>query len=300
MATPTKLEIVEKARELFLKDSMLHGCGQAITPEIEELREDGYLATARQILMCANPHVIEVEKKAKSQVEDLTENEDLENFPIELILKEGAFVVGSRGCGKTNLLKLLVSESLKHKVQVKVFDPSLAWKGFPLPQIRDGYSRWNCVYDLSRLSVLEARKFTAKMLANDLEEAIALTDVGKTPKCLVVIEEAQNVLPSNTLRLLKFQDVSRFVSQGRNFGLSYVATTQRLARVDIDLVEISGVKYWFKLEGHRNATKARWWLGKYHTWNLRNLEVGECYLQIGDNVKLLKLPLFEAVKVACQ
>jgi hypothetical protein len=224
---------------------------------------------------------------------------DAESFPIETIMREGAFVVGSRGCGKSNALKLLVARALSEKIQVKVFDPSLTWKEFPLPSVKAKdvvSSEWNRVYDLSRLSVLEARNFVSKMIARDLQEAILLTDLGKKPRCLIVLEECQNVIPSNSLRAMKFQDVSRFVTQGRNFGLSYIASTQRLARVDIDLVEISGVKYWFKLEGHRNLSKARYWLDKFCVWNLRNLQVGNCYVQDGSNVELLALPLFESTK----
>jgi hypothetical protein len=218
-------------------------------------------------------------------------------FPIDVALREGCFLAGSRGSGKTNGAKLLAAEALSEGIEVKVIDATLQWKTFPLPSIRVRRgqaveSRFNAVYDVARLGVLETRRFVSTMLAQDLEEAIHLTDMGKKPRCLVVLEECQNVLPSNTLRTLKFQDVSRFVTQGRNFGLSFVATTQRLASVDINLVELAGLRLWFKLEGHRNLSKARWWLSKYQTWNLRNLQVGQCYMQVGSNVKLLKLPLF--------
>lgn len=75
--------------------------------------------------------------------------------------------------------------------------------------------------------------------------------------------------------------------------MSYIGITQRLSSVDINLVEISGVKFWFKLEGENNLRKARAWLEKYHVWRLRELEVGHCYQQIGSDIEFLKIPLFE-------
>jgi len=167
-------------------------------------------------------------------------------------------------------------------------------------QVREDFSvnsKWNWVFDISRLSVLEARDFVSETLKEDLEEAIILTDSGIKHSALVVIEEARNIIPSHSLRTKKFVDISRFVTQGRNFGLSFIASTQRLASVDINLVEISGVRYFFRLSGQRNLTKARLWLDKYTTWKLRGLEVGTCYLQMRDKVKLLRLPLFEAQRV---
>lgn len=305
MTTPNREQIYSKAKQLYVQSCYRSGSQSLgdVNPTYEELAESGFVVAAQSELMCsdsASVYGVVEPKTCKSEIE---EDNDLDSFPIDLIMKEGCVVVGGRGCGKTNLLKLLVSEALRRKVDAKLFDPSLAWKGFPLPtiKVKDGKhpveSRYNTIYDVSRLSVLEVRKFVSETMSRDLTESIYLTDLGKKPTCVFFIEEAQNIIPSNTLRLLRFQDVSRFVSQGRNFGLTYVASTQRLARVDVDLVEISGVKYWFKLEGERNLTKARWWLSKYRTWSLRELEVGQCYLQIGNRVKLLRLPLFETEKV---
>lgn len=135
------------------------------------------------------------------------------------------------------------------------------------------------------------------MLTKDLTEAVALTDAAVKPSCLLVLEEAQNLIPTHSLRSKKFLEISRFITQGRNFGLSFIASTQRLSSVDINLIEISGVRYWFKLEGHRNISKARWWLNKYKAWRLRELELGQCYVQVGSRIRLLRLPLFKVEKV---
>jgi len=292
MTTPNRREIIERARELWHSNRARRGDPSFdVTPELAELREEGFLSVAQSELMRNEARAIEEEWRGYNELEDL------DAFPIEGILREGAFCVGSRGCGKTNLLKLLVVEALKRKIRVKVFDPSLAWKSFFLEKIRvkrKSYTPnlWNRIYDTSRLSVLEAREFVSEMLAKDVEEAIVSTDMGYKPKVLVVIEEAQNVVPSHSLRTKRFLEISRFVTQSRNFGMSYIASTQRLASVDVNLVEISGVKYFFKLEGHRNLTKVRYWLSKFDVWRLRDLSVGECILQVGSKTRLLRLPKF--------
>ena len=289
--TPTKDQIIERAMELYHEDNWQIS---DINPTEDELKESGYVSQAMTELMRVNPYVVQIRKgKETERMASL----DSETFPMDAILREACFVTGGRGSGKSNLLKLLVSEALAQKVQVKVIDSTLIWKGFPLDTIRvrkpKVLSKWNAIYDTSRLSVLEMRDFAQRMMTLDLEEAIRLTDIGYKPRCLYVIEEVQNVIMPNSLRMLKFQEISRFCTQGRNFGLSYVCSTQRLSSTDTSLVEISGVKYWMKLEGDNNFKKARAWLDKYEAWNLRNLEVGSCYLQLGSKAKFLKLPEFQ-------
>ena len=311
MVTPTREQIRELAQQ---KEREENGSLPSITCTDSELKENGSWFESRDQLMsdqATQATLAYLEQQAYDLGFELVKRkidyaEDLEDFPLEDILKYACFVAGGRGSGKTNLLKLLVMEALKRKIELKVFDPSLAWKRFPLPKIivtkenLEVASQWNTIYDISRLGVLEARNFVMHMLSEDLTEAIAATDIGMKPKCLVVIEEAQNIIPSHSLRSMKFLEISRFITQSRNFGLSFIASTQRLASVDINLIEISGVRYWFKLEGHRNLVKARYWLDKFTTWRLRDLEVGTCYIQQGSRIKLLRLPLFTIEKVVAR
>lgn len=308
MTTPTQEKIIDEA---FKIEHERNGDISTINPTISELKESGVYAEAQISLMQdRETHQIlsYLEKMASEHGFELVKtkavySEDLEDYPLNDIMKYCCFVTGGRGCGKSNLIKLLVMEAIRAKVEVKVFDPSLAWKHFPLKHVKVRHKRlsencsWNTIYDISRLSVLHARDYVSAMLQNDLTEAIHLTDISTKPKCLVVIEEAQNIIPSHSLRSNKYLEISRFITQGRNFGLSFIASTQRLASVDINLIEISGVRYWMKLEGARNLSKARFWLDKFTTWRLRDLERGTCYLQFGSNIKLLRLPLFNVPKV---
>ena len=302
LTTATKEQILERARELWFEDRLRREGSEAleINPEVEELREEGFLLVAQQELMRNTDQYKEhLAKELGKNVEDVREKpKDVLNFPIETIMKEGSIIVGGRGCGKSNLAKLIVQQALTSKIGVKVIDSSLAWKNYPLPKIkvRKGkvLCKTNAIYDLSRLSVVEMREFVTAMITEDTMRAIDLTDLGVSVPLLYVLEEVQNLVFPNTLRMLKYQELSRFCTQGRNFNLSYIGITQRLSSVDVNLVEISGCKFWFKLEGENNLRKARAWLPKYNVWRLRELEVGHCYQQIGSDIELLKIPLFEA------
>lgn len=76
--------------------------------------------------------------------------------------------------------------------------------------------------------------------------------------------------------------------------MSYIALTQRLASVDSNLVEISGLKYIGKTEGDNNLRKLKAWLPKAYLQQARDLTVGEFFQQYGSKITLQKVPLFQS------
>lgn len=232
------------------------------------------------------------------------------NF-VETILDECCFISGGRKSGKTNLGILLVDQLLRNDVQLKVIDSSRQWlKRSSLPYyvkvpmgktsrygsftIWELPNVWNCIYDCSRLSTVQMREFVSGMMQNDFQEAVVLDEQGVKVKACYVLEECQNLIPNSALRSYSFQEISRFVTQGRNFGLSYIALTQRLASVDSNLVEISGLKYFGKTEGDNNRRKAKAWLPREYLNKARDLTTGEFLHQYGSKITLEKVPLFQS------
>jgi len=228
---------------------------------------------------------------------------------VETILNECCFISGGRRSGKTNLGILLVDQLLKNDVQVKVVDSSRQWlkrssvpyyvkvasprvSSYGLFAIWNLPNVWNAVYDCSRLTTPELREFVQGMMQNDFQEAVFLDEQGVQVKVCYILEECQNLIPNSALRSYSFQEISRFVTQGRNFGLSYIALTQRLASVDSNLVEISGLKYFGKTEGDNNRRKAKAWLSKEHLEKAKDLRTGEFIFQYGSKITLEKVPLF--------
>jgi len=230
---------------------------------------------------------------------------------IEKILDECCFIAGGRKSGKTNLGILLVDQLLKNDVQIKVIDSSRQWiKRSSVPcyvkvpmarlsryssfAIWDLPNVWDCIYDCSRLTTAQMREFVSGMMQIDFQEAVILDEQGVEVKACYVLEEYQNLIPNSALRSYSFQEISRFVTQGRNFGLSYIALTQRLASVDSNLVEISGLKYFGKTEGDNNRRKAKAWLPKDYLNKARDLKTGEFLHQYGSQITLEEVPLFQS------
>jgi len=231
---------------------------------------------------------------------------------VKTILDECCFISGGRKSGKTNLGILLVDELLNNDVQVKVIDSSRQWvkrssvpyyvkvasarvSSYGLFAIWDLPNVWNCIYDCSRLTTAQMREFVQGMMEHDFQEAVILDEQGVEVKACYVLEECQNLIPNSALRSYSFQEISRFVTQGRNFGLSYIALTQRLASVDSNLVEISGLKYFGKTEGDNNRRKAKAWLSKEYLNKARDLRTGEFLRQYGSKITLEQVPLFQSI-----
>ena len=154
---------------------------------------------------------------------------------------------------------------------------------------------WNCIYDCSRLTTAQMREFVQGMMQHDFQEAVILDEQGVRVKACYVLEECQNLIPNSALRSYSFQEISRFVTQGRNFGLSYIALTQRLASVDSNLAEISGLKYFGKTEGDNNRRKAKAWLPRECLNKAKDLKTGEFLQQYGSKITFEKVPLFQSL-----
>ena len=230
---------------------------------------------------------------------------------FKTILDECCFISGGRNSGKTNLGILLVDQLLKNDVQVKVIDSSRQWlkrssvpnylkvgsaraSNYGLFAIWDLPNLWNCIYDCSRLTTTQMREFVSGMMQNDFQESVLLDEQGVKVRACYILEECQNLIPNSALRSYSFQEISRFVTQGRNFGLSYIALTQRLASVDSNLVEISGLKFFGKTEGDNNRRKAKAWLSREHLNKARDLKTGNFLHQYGSKISLEKVSLFQS------
>lgn len=224
------------------------------------------------------------------------------DIDTDTILREGAFVSGGRGSGKSNLAYWLAERLITNGVAVKVIDSSLAFKqnsSVPFYQkIKYKYQSvgdlTNCIYDFSRLSCSTMRAFVGCLLEDALNVAIEATDNGQQKPQVWIFDECQNLIPSGALRSTKDteQSISRFITQGRNFSCGYIALSQRLASCDVNLVEISGLKYFGKCEGENNLRKIKAWLPKDTVKRLRDLSVGQFYRQHGSVVELVTTKKF--------
>ncbi len=138
MTTPTKDKIIEKAIELWMHDQFRNGCGHLgeITPEIEELREGGYLSAAQSELM-RNPETNLAEWEGFNErvvYSQKTLEKELDGSIFSRIIRDvkehlGLILVAESGHGKSYTAFTLAKEAMKDpNMTVIVLSPSTVWR----------------------------------------------------------------------------------------------------------------------------------------------------------------------------
>lgn len=222
---------------------------------------------------------------------------------LDEILKTGLIVTGSKGSGKSNSVKIIVSELLrKPNVTVKVWDSALNWlfdfEELQYQLIGDKstlYNADNMIYDTTLLDDTEE--------INDLIQTVVRIDYhnharmklltnGQVSKWICyVIEEAQNIIGSNALRSRENRFWLKAIATGRNIGLSFIFIGQRISDISAKAVERCNGYLIGKTIGANNQRKLRAICGKQLSWLARDLEVGEFYYYNGET-QLIKFPLY--------
>jgi len=235
MATPRKSEILLKATELFHNQRCKNGDPAfSITPTEQELAENGFIQTARSMLMT---------DQNRSQVEgkDYTENLEDFNFDVSEALQNGIYTVGTRGCGKSDLNMMLSERLMKQGVIVLVFDPSMDWLK------RSNVSKYvtvqpftpitipteSMIYDLSLLTLPEQKSYVERFNRALFEHQIN----NGSQWYFCIFEEAHQYFPQGCLRAKAFQYSVRLLTQGRNFRISMALVTQFSSMLDKDTLK---------------------------------------------------------------
>lgn len=78
--------------------------------------------------------------------------------------------------------------------------------------------------------LLELRMISSEVTKDALIRGTAETQIG-IPKTWIFIDEAQNIIPSRTATMAN-RELTRFVREGRNFGLSMAVSTQQPQAID--------------------------------------------------------------------
>jgi len=239
MTTPTRTEIEQYARAQWHQDRVRRGDPSFnIEPEIEELREGGFLSAAQSALM-RNPE--------SKNAEWLDSSKDVETLAFQFDTKEGmattTFISGSRGVGKSDVAMKISDQLMKEGVLVIVFDCSGDWvkrsgirrylKVDPLSDL--AIPDQNVIVDTSMLTPMQqqncAERFCKKLFEHQLHS---------TRPYYLMFEEAQIFFPLNSLRSLRTQNTMRILTTGRNFNVSLCAISQFAATIDKELVKHAG------------------------------------------------------------
>ena len=132
MTKPNKNDILEKATELWRQDRFRNGVPTfEITPEPEELRQEGFLLVAQRDLMRNTDHYKAYLEKELSD----KNNESVDSsFTLAQLLEDiknhlGIILVAEAGHGKSYTAFSLVKEAMKQKdVTVIIPSPSTIWR----------------------------------------------------------------------------------------------------------------------------------------------------------------------------
>jgi hypothetical protein len=262
---PKREQILERARELYLQQCVRNGIPE-ITPEDNELLENGFYAQAKSELMMS------LDRKYE-EFKDYVENFDNFQFDSVEAMQTTTFISGSRGIGKSDIAMLITDRLSNENVICVVFDSSLDWirrssisqyitvKPYMDVRIPDQ----NVIIDMSTLTPNQQQaiveRFCEKLFQHQIE-----TQCGS--RFYLVFEESQIFFPLNSLRSKNAQNSMRILTIGRNINTSICAISQFPSLIDKELVknaqqiyigttsETNAVQYWRGILG-KNADQLK-------------------------------------------
>ena len=220
------------------------------------------------------------------------------NIPFPFSTNEaesrGTAITGMPKSGKSNLAKIIVDYMMGKGYNFKILDPSQTWLGSTVPYYVEVNSFTDLttvpaplyksvVYDTSRMLPDEQKIFVGILIENDFQQICEipnLKELAQYPNywIIYVIEEAQMVVPSGSLRATYSQQTFRMVSVGRNFLQRYILLTQRPADISVKALSRAGQMYFGEHWEENDIRKLSRLLNiKYKECKplLQNLQIGE-------------------------
>jgi hypothetical protein len=237
--TPTKSEIIKKAVEMWRVDQFKSGSMQLaqLNPEVEELREGGYLSAAQSELMMSLKRKHAEYKEYAEHMKNFTDFQ----FDIKEAMQTTTFISGSRGVGKSDIAMQIVDQLSNDGVICIAFDSSLDWlkrssiaqyitvKPYTDLQIPEQ----NTIINMSMLTPNEQQR-TIETFCKKLFES-QINNI--TNRYYLIFEESQLYFPLNSIRAKRYQNSARVLTVGRNFGISLCAISQFPALCDKELIK---------------------------------------------------------------
>lgn len=245
MGMPNKQQIVEKAIELWKNDRVrANDPSFDITPEIEELREGGYLSSSQSALM-RNPE--------SKNAEWLKESESAETsaftVDIDTLFESNGLILGSRHTGKSDVGMFVSDVCIEKGSIVVVFDPSLDWiarssikqyvKVEPYRTLDAPCE--STIFDTSLLSPSEHARIVENFAKNLFEYQ---AQASNRKQYLVIFEESHTYFYQGCMRSKNLANCVRLLSVGRNVGIACVLISQFASMLDKFAIKHSTSQMW--------------------------------------------------------
>jgi hypothetical protein len=230
------------------------------------------------------------------------------------MLSQRCNIISNPQTGKTNLTKVIVSEYVRQgfPVQIKMFDTCQVFRhsfleSFKLQEINGNTSmvyrgEGNIIYDVEFDGSEKIMQFVGTEVKLNYHKNRELKKNGDVEHILYVIEEAQNSLGRYALTRKSGDFWLKTISEGANFGLSYLFVGQRAADISTSVIERSTVSFIGKTTGDNNIRKVKSLIGdKAGEEQLgmpihevaKTLELGQFIWWNGQEAWKFKCPLFE-------
>jgi hypothetical protein len=296
---PNKKQIVEKARELYAKDCFRTGCSELCesNPETEELKEDGYLNAAQSELMSSNATKYELEKwKVYSEQ---TENFADFQFDLKEAMKNGIYISGTTGSGKSDAGMYAVEQMLRENIAIVVFDSSQDW------MLRSGIERVHTltsvyiqqipekpiIFDTSILSVQQSQRlvesFSEQLMRHQAQKML------DRKTYFLVFEEAHTIFPEGCMRAKRYENTVKMMTQGRNFNVRFMCITQFASLIDKNAMRYMTQRYFGQTNEPNDIAYIRKIIGK-DSEQLKTLDAGQFLYFNKGNVSKIGIEPFKA------
>lgn len=209
---------------------------------------------------------------SNSNNEKLDTNPTLPDTILKEIMKSGMLIVGGRGVGKSTSAKVITTEILKKDpmTQIKILDPTSTWRWNFSDSVRyqsiDESTRFiydgnkSIIFDVGLIDEYDVMSFIEKIILNDyLRQRDRKEELGgyNDKSIIYVIEEAQSVLGSYSLRRKGGRKMLKMISEGRNYNLAFILIGQRMANISTSALERMQGFLMGKMTGARDLSKIR-------------------------------------------
>jgi hypothetical protein len=250
---PKQNEVIELAKRQWHSDrAKMNDPAFDINPELGELSEGGYLASAKSSLM----HNLETQHS-----EWLSTSKDAETsafkVDIQQLFESNALILGSRHTGKSDLAMMI---SDKANAIVIVFDPSLDWiarssikqyvKVEPYA-VLDVPSE-SVIYDVSLCSPQDQQKIVENFAKNLFEHQ---AQAENRRQYLVIFEESHTYFYQGCMRARNMRNTVRLLSVGRNVDIAVILVSQFASMLDKFAIKHSTSQAWFGFTREPNDIK---------------------------------------------
>jgi len=287
---PSKTEIEDRARELWHEDmARRNDPSFSIEPELEELREEGFLCVAQSELMRD-----QYRRQIEGEYIDYAEKFDVD---VKELFEANGLILGSRHTGKSDIA-MRICDRAKKKAIIVVFDPSQDWmkrssigQYMKLERVRSlDVPTESMIYDISLLGPMQQ----ADLVENFSKRLFEFQAKTPEPKqYLIIFEEAHTYFPQGCMRAKRLQNTVKLLSVGRNLNVACVLISQFASMIDKFAVKHAMAQAWFGFTREPNDLRyLRQILGE-EVEELGKLEDGEfVYLNRNKTSKINIEPYF--------